>query len=49
MGMKSVKVAHVVLSDGLDRMMLHVGQMLHQPLTRFKSFVETGSPETETK
>ena len=37
------------MPDGLDKVAPHVDQVLHEQLTRFKSFVETGSPETETK
>jgi uncharacterized protein YndB with AHSA1/START domain len=37
------------MPDGLDKVAPHVDQVLHEQLMRFKSFVETGSPETETK
>jgi uncharacterized protein YndB with AHSA1/START domain len=37
------------MPDGLDKLAPHVDQVLHEQLTRFKSFVETGSPDTTTK
>jgi uncharacterized protein YndB with AHSA1/START domain len=37
------------MPDGLDKVAPHVDQVLHEQLTRFKSFIETGSPETQDK
>ncbi len=37
------------LPDGLDKVAPHVDQVLHEQLTRLKSFVETGSPETQAQ
>jgi uncharacterized protein YndB with AHSA1/START domain len=34
---------------GLDMIAPHVEQVLHEQLMRFKSFVETGSPENQSK
>jgi hypothetical protein len=37
------------MPDGLDKVAPHVDQVLHEQLTRLKSFIETGSPETQDK
>jgi uncharacterized protein YndB with AHSA1/START domain len=37
------------LPGGLDMLAPHVDEVLHEQLTRFKSFVETGSPENPSK